>query len=137
MLTCDKNMFLPNGALTLLFECRLSSPFVEFSRVGDSPANQGTDSAAQASTSTQPIDQYPKRRDASVPDTLSRDLLKLYENGVLSDFNLKVGDVTFPVHRQLLSARSPKFGAMFTTNRKRKRGGTGLDTVCTVCLLRN
>lgn len=119
------NLFMPNRTLTLIFEITLSTGVAEYSRMEDSPTKiQGTDSAAQSSSSTPPktVDKCLHGNTNGSCDTLSRDLLKLYETGILSDCNLRVGDATFPVHKQVLCARSPKFGAMFTASRKRKWG---------------
>ena len=45
---------------------------------------------------------------------LADDYYGLYKSSMLSDFAIKVGDTKFNVHRNILSARSEKFGAMLT-----------------------
>lgn len=112
MLLSDRNLFLPDGTLTLMIECILPSP----------STNHVADSVNQSSNST-PSKTVDKSLNGNInvhdpSNTLSRDLLKLFETGILSDFNLSAGDATFPVHKQVLSARSPVFQAMFTTDMK-------------------
>ncbi len=40
--------------------------------------------------------------------------MALLDNGKLSDFTIVVNDVKIPVHKAMLSARSPVFEAMFS-----------------------
>lgn len=42
--------------------------------------------------------------------------MALLDNGKLSDFTIVVNDVKIPVHKAMLSARSPVFEAMFSHN---------------------
>ncbi|GBN06765.1 TD and POZ domain-containing protein 4 [Araneus ventricosus] len=45
---------------------------------------------------------------------------RFYENGTLSDVSLRVDEETFPVHKFILSSRSPVFKAMFTNDMREK-----------------
>ncbi|GFS29510.1 speckle-type POZ protein-like B [Nephila pilipes] len=51
---------------------------------------------------------------------LIRDLECLYANGILWDVELRTTTQTFHAHKNILSARSPVFQAMFETNMKEK-----------------
>ncbi|KAG8195042.1 hypothetical protein JTE90_029622 [Oedothorax gibbosus] len=53
-------------------------------------------------------------------ELFAQDMHFMYEEGLLSDFTLCAGNKTFPVHKSILSARSPAFKAMFTTPLKKK-----------------
>ncbi|KAF8771472.1 Speckle-type POZ protein like [Argiope bruennichi] len=52
------------------------------------------------------------------PCSLKDDLNFLYHEGILSDMELRTTDQTFPVHTVILSARSPVFRRMFSTDMK-------------------
>ncbi|GBN61470.1 TD and POZ domain-containing protein 3 [Araneus ventricosus] len=54
--------------------------------------------------------------------TLKQDLTSLYEDRLFSDTKLRTDTETFPAHRCVLSARSPVFKKMFTTDMKEKAG---------------
>ena len=64
------------------------------------------------------------RRTVSLPgaieDSLTSDLGALLEDKQLSDITLVVGGKEFPAHRNILSARSPVFKAMFQHNMREK-----------------
>ncbi|GFY34563.1 TD and POZ domain-containing protein 5 [Trichonephila clavipes] len=51
---------------------------------------------------------------------LKKDLQCLHEEGILSDLKLRTTTHTFNAHKTILSARSPVFRAMFTTDMKEK-----------------
>lgn len=57
-------------------------------------------------------------------DTLS----KMYEERFLSDFNLRVEDRWFPVHKAILGVRSPVFRAMFTNEKKQNEDNCSFIT---------
>ncbi|KAG8198054.1 hypothetical protein JTE90_001888 [Oedothorax gibbosus] len=49
----------------------------------------------------------------AVNDPLSKDLLQLYRDGILSDATINTEGKSFSAHRSILAARSPIFRAMF------------------------
>ncbi|GFU35459.1 speckle-type POZ protein-like B [Trichonephila clavipes] len=51
---------------------------------------------------------------------LKKALTSLYEEGTLSDINIRSGTKSFPVHKSILSVRSPVFHAMFGTEMREK-----------------
>ncbi|GFY44625.1 TD and POZ domain-containing protein 4 [Trichonephila inaurata madagascariensis] len=51
---------------------------------------------------------------------LKKALASLYEEGTLSDINIRSGTESFPVHKNILSVRSPVFHAMFGTEMREK-----------------
>ncbi|GBN01027.1 TD and POZ domain-containing protein 1-like [Araneus ventricosus] len=54
--------------------------------------------------------------------TLKEDLTSLYNDCLFCDTKLRTDTETFPSHRSVLSARSPVFKKMFTTDMKEKAG---------------
>ncbi|GBN61466.1 TD and POZ domain-containing protein 5 [Araneus ventricosus] len=54
--------------------------------------------------------------------TLKKDLTSLYNDRLFCDTKLRTDTETFPAHRNVLSARSPVFKKMFTTDMKEKAG---------------
>ncbi|GBN00599.1 TD and POZ domain-containing protein 5 [Araneus ventricosus] len=54
--------------------------------------------------------------------TLKEDLTSMYNERLFCDTKLRTDTETFPAHRNVLSARSPVFKKMFTTDMKEKAG---------------
>ncbi|XP_055954039.1 speckle-type POZ protein-like [Argiope bruennichi] len=57
-----------------------------------------------------------------ISQSFRSDLQSLYEDQILPDFTLRAGGKSFPVHKALLSARSPVFRAMFTSDMREHTG---------------
>lgn len=55
-------------------------------------------------------------------DKFVKDMRCLYKEGLLSDFTLCAGNKSFPVHKSILSVRSPVFKAMFSNPMAEKDG---------------
>ncbi|GIY04282.1 speckle-type POZ protein [Caerostris extrusa] len=58
-----------------------------------------------------------------MPLLLIDDMKSLYSDPAMSDMRLRTETETFQVHAAVLSARSPVFRAMFTTDMKEKNNG--------------
>ncbi|GIY79253.1 TD and POZ domain-containing protein 5 [Caerostris extrusa] len=150
-------IYLPKGVLTLKCDCVLSIG-VEFEEIHYRECFADLDSESESEISNQTPDrerwtrrlkgnehapfnfkrygdrksaqkQFPSRQDLSeVPQSFRSDIQSLYKDQVLPDFNLKVGVQTFPVHKAILSARSPVFKAMFS-NDMLEQGGNFTDVL--------
>ncbi|CAL1295025.1 unnamed protein product [Larinioides sclopetarius] len=107
MLMENKNQYFSNDVLSLDFEfvlatlehsgCRLKYPKLENEVV-----------------------RKEKFRSTAVPID---DFKSLYNDGIFSDTELRTSTKTFPVHKSILSVRSPVFRSMFSHDMKEKNSG--------------
>ncbi|GFS74840.1 TD and POZ domain-containing protein 3 [Nephila pilipes] len=106
-----KNVYLPNDVFSLNCECDFSTKiaFEGIERIdhGIHPSKFGIATSVEKDSS-----------DASVGITDA--LRSLYSEGLFCDMKLRTSTKTFPVHKNILSARSPVFKAMFTNDMKEK-----------------
>ncbi|GBN30955.1 BTB and MATH domain-containing protein 43 [Araneus ventricosus] len=129
-----RSTYLPGDVLTLKCNCVLSvgveSEEIEY----DDPetiCDQTSIESLPYATSTHNIEQYKQRRrrlqnaQMAFPDRpdfsevsqgFRSDLQSMYQDRILPDITLRACGKTFPVHKALLSARSPVFKAMFSTD---------------------
>ncbi|GIY03992.1 TD and POZ domain-containing protein 3 [Caerostris extrusa] len=103
-LMAAKDVYLPNDVLSVLCECTFSTGVVvqeiEEARYDDK-------------------DSIPERPLANLADELSvlkKNLRSSFEEGFMSDVKLKAKTCSFPAHKVILSARSPVFKAMFSSD---------------------
>ncbi|GBM91669.1 hypothetical protein AVEN_180048-1 [Araneus ventricosus] len=106
MLMEDKSRNFPNDVLSLDFEfvlatvehfgCRIRYPKLENGVVGEKTQNTAV---------------------------LIADFKSLYNDGILSDIELRTSTKTFPAHKNILSSRSPVFRGMFSSDMKEKNSG--------------
>ncbi|GIX99915.1 TD and POZ domain-containing protein 4 [Caerostris extrusa] len=98
-LMAAKDVYLPNDVLSVMCECTFSTGVVleeiEAVRYGD-----------KASIPEKPL--------ANLADELS--VLKISETQLFNDVKLKTKTYSFPAHKAILSARSPVFKAMFSSD---------------------
>ncbi|GIX84110.1 TD and POZ domain-containing protein 1 [Caerostris extrusa] len=105
-LMAAKDVYLPNDVLSVLCECTFSTGVVvqetEAARFGDK-------------------DSVPEKPLANILDELSvlqRNLGSSFKEGFMSDVKLKAKTSSFPAHKVILSAWSPVFKAMFSSDMK-------------------
>ncbi|GBM30549.1 TD and POZ domain-containing protein 3 [Araneus ventricosus] len=108
----NKARFLPKDALFLKFECTISLGIAleEIER---------TDFKLNSLAENHSAQQKPPESSFTLKD----DLKSVYDEGFLCDVKLRAGTDTFPVHKLILSARSPVFKSMFGTDMKEKNSG--------------
>ncbi|GBM89277.1 TD and POZ domain-containing protein 3 [Araneus ventricosus] len=112
----NKEYYLPNDVLTIESEVIFPT-----GKIKEKPEN------GSVCKDTHGIISNPKNTSLSSEEnhiesftTLKDDWLALYNEGILSDAKLKTATETFPVHKLVLSARSPVFKSMFTTDMREK-----------------
>ncbi|KAF8787348.1 Speckle-type POZ protein like [Argiope bruennichi] len=105
----NKEHYLPKNVLSLEFECAAS---IGIAFEGIERIELGRNSLVENTSAQQ------KRPDSSL--TLKDDLKSICCDGFLSDIMLCTATNTFPVHKIILSARSPVFMRMFSTDMKEK-----------------
>ncbi|GFW48230.1 speckle-type POZ protein [Trichonephila clavipes] len=107
----NKNVYLKNDVLSLYLECSWCNGFdlnrIEKIFIGNNKINH------KLCRSHSDMEEL-KEAD------LKEDLKNLYVEGTLSDVKLRTTTQTFHSHKIILSARSPVFRAMFTTDMKEK-----------------
>ncbi|GFQ80568.1 TD and POZ domain-containing protein 5, partial [Trichonephila clavata] len=112
----NKNRYLPNDVLQLNCECIFSTGIVleeiENITFGYPPLFQ-----KESLTSD---DFKSKKKLLDSTKTLKENLESLYEENLLCDTKLKTKTGSFPAHKNILSARSPVFKAMFANDMKEK-----------------
>ncbi|GBM91667.1 TD and POZ domain-containing protein 2 [Araneus ventricosus] len=106
MLMEDKSRYFPNDVLSLDFEfvlatvehfgCRLKYHNLENEVAGEKTQNTAV---------------------------LIADFKTLYNDGIFSDIELRTSTKTFSAHKNILSARSPVFRRMFSSDKKEKTSG--------------
>ncbi|GFY52877.1 TD and POZ domain-containing protein 3 [Trichonephila inaurata madagascariensis] len=108
----NKNVYLKNDVLSLYLECSWCDGFdlnrIEKISIGNNKINH------KLCRSHSDVEEPQKEAD------LKEDLINLYVEGTLSDVKLRTTFQTFHSHKAILSARSPVFRAMFTTDMKEK-----------------
>ncbi|GBM11894.1 TD and POZ domain-containing protein 3 [Araneus ventricosus] len=112
----NNEWFLPNDALTI--RCDVIFPAGEANHEMKYIFDyQGTQEVISNTRST---DVSSQEHPIENLKTLKNDLISLFREGILCDTKLKTATETFPAHMAILSARSPVFKAMFTTDMKEK-----------------
>lgn len=122
-LLMDQNSrYVPNGVLLLRCSFDIFSGF-ESSRI--EYCSQASSKKAEKSEISEDIfvfDEIPPSCTESC--NLRKALRKLYKDGTYSDITLRAGNESFPVHKNILSARSPMFKAMFSSDMMEKERST-------------
>ncbi|GFY68311.1 TD and POZ domain-containing protein 2 [Trichonephila inaurata madagascariensis] len=106
----NKSLYLPNDILTLHCECSFTAGIVsdEMEKIF-----QGCPSLMQEENlACDDLDS--KNTSLDLTKILQEDLESLYKENLLCDTKLKTKTRTFSAHKNILSARSPVFKAMFT-----------------------
>ncbi|GIY73972.1 TD and POZ domain-containing protein 1 [Caerostris darwini] len=104
----SKNIFLPNNVLSLNCECTICTGVYL-------TINEKHDFGVISSDSrTEIFKSLPRIKSSSLQDAL----ISMYDDSILSDMELRTSTKTFRVHKNILSARSPVFSAMFQADMK-------------------
>ncbi|KAF8771285.1 Speckle-type POZ protein like [Argiope bruennichi] len=126
--------FLPNDILTLQYEVAFS-PGIELEHVeydfpqdasGFADSNvHNSDEYYDVTDNTQRLESAGKafaaeEEQSDLITSFKRDMMSLYNDHYFCDIVLQSGTETFLAHRSVLSARSPVFKKMFTTDMKEK-----------------
>ncbi|XP_055952832.1 speckle-type POZ protein B-like [Argiope bruennichi] len=114
LLAC-KNLLLPNDTLSL--KCEFA---VTLGKVTDQTAvyNSCNDITSSLGFPEKFSMCFPDESSSASGADLKTDLKHLLDNGILCDASLQVGSDIIQVHKNILSARSPVFKAMFTKDMK-------------------
>lgn len=103
-----KSEFLPDDALSLQFEfCFSNGTFYE--------------EVTKTEYDAHLIPREQIRNDLDAPETLSADLISLYNDKILCDIELKTETKTFFAHKTVLCARSSVFRSMLTNGMRESR----------------
>ncbi|CAL1292941.1 unnamed protein product [Larinioides sclopetarius] len=120
----NKDMLLPEDVLSLKFVLVVfkfsASESIILNKI--ERTTYGADAAVDLKEALTNLIEPPRFEREIHPSTnsLTNDLIHLFENKYLADISLRVRDEVFPVHKAILSARSPVFKTMFDTNMKEK-----------------
>ncbi|GFQ98267.1 TD and POZ domain-containing protein 4 [Trichonephila clavata] len=106
------DLYLKNDVLSLVFEYSWCDGY--FSIEGENAYFEIYQNGNRSIGSNYDIEHCVKE------DDLKKDLELLYNEGTLSDVKLCTSNQTFHAHKAILSARSPVFRAMFTTDMQEK-----------------
>ncbi|GFU28143.1 TD and POZ domain-containing protein 4 [Nephila pilipes] len=121
-LLANKDFVLPNDVLSL--NCAFE---IVLARVPGRIENYRNFSCSEIEAIVPAVEEIDEEEEDSVPCcSLKKVLANLYEEGILSDVNLRTGNENFPVHKNILSVRSPVFRAMFG-NEMREKTSKDLD----------
>lgn len=125
MILSHPNLFLSDNTITLHFICIFSENVTFNRRVAENEffnipmVNASLNQPSEASASiVKPEKNHPTG--SKPPNTISQALTDMFQEGFLSDFNLRIGERVFPVHRSILGMRSQVFRAMVTSEMKEK-----------------
>ncbi|GBM99559.1 TD and POZ domain-containing protein 4 [Araneus ventricosus] len=120
-LMTDGEIFLPNDVLSLRLELAVSTGFsfegvtkIDFGTISHEITNEVRDNWLKYSV---------EEKVTENSCALINDLMSLYKDQSLCDVKLQTKTNAFPVHTTILSARSPVFRAMFSTDMKEKLNG--------------
>ncbi|GFT56576.1 TD and POZ domain-containing protein 3 [Trichonephila clavipes] len=115
-LVLNKNLYLPNDILQLYCECAINIGIVynaiERFTSGISPSVQDGNFTSDGFMS--------KKIRLDSKTVLAEHFKSLYKENFMCDTELKTKSGSFPAHKNILSARSPVFKAMFTNDMKEK-----------------
>ncbi|GFY58073.1 hypothetical protein TNIN_384561 [Trichonephila inaurata madagascariensis] len=114
-LMTNKNQYLPNDVLQLLCECAITIGIVW---EGTENITFGCPSSIQEGNLTS--DDLKSKMLLDSTRILKENLKSSYKENLLCDTKLKTKTGSFPAHKNILSARSPVFKAMFTHDMKEK-----------------
>ncbi|XP_055952842.1 speckle-type POZ protein-like [Argiope bruennichi] len=111
-----REQYLPMNQLTILCEEIFAEGKTtkEIEYVFDSQDNQKVISEAKRTDIS--FEEYHSEDLTSLKD----DLISMFRGSILCDTKIKTGNAIFPAHITVLSARSPVFKSMFTTDMKEK-----------------
>ncbi|GFQ64394.1 TD and POZ domain-containing protein 3 [Trichonephila clavata] len=124
MLMKDEELYLPEDVLTLHCECSFTTGIVseEIEKIC-----QGMQDASLMQEENSTCEDLESRNTSlDLTKILKENLEYLYKENLLCDAKLKTKTGSFPVHKNILSARSPVFKAMFT-NDMRERNNECVD----------
>ncbi|GIY22213.1 speckle-type POZ protein-like [Caerostris extrusa] len=109
----SKALYLPNDVLSLRCECDFSTGIaleeinkVDFGTISSQTRNEVMENEYR------PVVAKP----AEISLALTEDLKAMYDDGLISDTELRTKTRKFPAHKNILSARSPVFKAMFSSD---------------------
>ncbi|GFW20427.1 TD and POZ domain-containing protein 1-like [Trichonephila clavipes] len=112
----NKQLYLPNDVLTLHCECSFTTGIVleEIDKIccGYSHSTEEENLASDDLEST--------KKSLDLKRILQENLEFLYKENLLCDTKLKTKTGEFPAHKNILSARSPVFNAMFNNDMREK-----------------
>ncbi|GBN98769.1 TD and POZ domain-containing protein 1 [Araneus ventricosus] len=122
----DGERYLPNDVLSLRLELAISTGFsfegvtkIDFGTISHETTNEVRENWRKCNV---------EEKVTENSSALINDLMGLYKDQSLCDVKLQTKTNVFPVHATILSARSPVFRAMFSTDMKEKLNG--LVDVC-------
>ncbi|KAF8770887.1 speckle-type POZ protein-like B [Argiope bruennichi] len=106
----NKQLFLRNDMIDLRFEMNC---FTRLNTMAQKiPSSEKEKTSDYVANLRVPVNEKKRK---NPPSTLADDLTSLYKEGTLCDTKLRTDSETFPVHKNVLSARSPVFKNMFTS----------------------
>ncbi|GBN92529.1 Speckle-type POZ protein [Araneus ventricosus] len=114
-----KSQYMPNDVLSLYVEYVFSTVTNSYEYFGS-----GTISPKLTKEVVENgIEHHVGKETSQNASVLIDDLKSMYTDGIFSDTTLHTSSQTFPVHRGILSARSPVFSRMFSHDMKEKNSG--------------
>ncbi|GBN70381.1 TD and POZ domain-containing protein 1 [Araneus ventricosus] len=115
----NKAYYLPNNVLTI--ECEIIFPTGKTTEnVQDPEYGFDYQDIKEFISNAMKTNLCSKEHLTKSVTTLKDDLNSLFREGILCDTKLRTGTETFPTHKAVLSARSPVFKSMFTTDMAEK-----------------
>ncbi|GBL98958.1 Speckle-type POZ protein [Araneus ventricosus] len=110
-LTANRNLYLPNDVL--LLRCSYTTRYI-----GEITYDSQTLANVENTINALTLQNHKAEESSVASMSLAKDLKGLYEEGVLCDVHLLAEGMTFPAHKNVLSARSSVFKLMFTQDEK-------------------
>ncbi|GBM17871.1 Speckle-type POZ protein B [Araneus ventricosus] len=118
-LMSNKTLYLPNDVLYLRCECHIDFGVVS-NRIENYEQFSMPTSSHVIGTKAMNDDMTEKSSCCPCCCPLKKIVKKYYENGELTDVNLRAGNESFPAHKIILSAKSQVFEEMFTKDKSKK-----------------
>ncbi|GBM88111.1 Speckle-type POZ protein [Araneus ventricosus] len=115
----NKSRYLTNDVLSLYCEYVYSEGTILYEHCGYGVISPDTTNEVVESRNIHDIG----NQEALNPAMLVNDLKFMYNDAIFSDMNIRTLTRTFPVHKAVLSARSPVFRSMFSNDMKEKNSG--------------
>ncbi|CAL1296385.1 unnamed protein product [Larinioides sclopetarius] len=106
-LMANRNLYLPNDVL--LLRCSYTTRYI-----GEITYDSQTLTNVENNINPLSLQKHKAKEPCNASMSLAKDLKGLYEEGVLCDVHLLAEGMSFPAHKNVLSARSSVFKMMFT-----------------------